>query len=105
MENTMKNIKPVIGTEEYEICGETVEIKKVSMGTIKAMQVKLQKITAKGEDEENIQDVMFLIIRSMVVDADTMTDKELMEFPMQELKDLMNKCLQVNGMGQVEGND
>ena len=109
-------------TKDYEFCGETIKIAKLSVRDvfdiekmskdlagspkeIKTPTVSNPMQVVEGLDSESVAGLNLLkkIICIAVVDASELTDEDWMGFPFDELQNLSQEIMDYSGMGANAG--
>ena len=81
-----------------------VEVKLLTVGDAKAIEVASKKINRKKEATTDDQmELLRLVIRLAVVGAEDISDEEFESFPITELSKLSETIM--NGESKSEGND
>lgn len=93
-------IKQERGTVKVRFLGTNVDVLKLNVEEIEAFQDKVSKLK---EEEKNGLALQRDIIRMGVVGADEMTDKELNQFPQDDLSRLAKEVLRLGGIADDEG--
>jgi hypothetical protein len=99
----MKHLVGKTLTEKVPFMGDEVEVKKLTVGQILAMQAMIVK-SNKTEGAESQIKLLRDIIKLSVVGSEELTDKEFETFPMSELNLLSEEIMRVSGLGGTEGN-
>lgn len=82
----MKNLKAKVVTKEYDLDGDVVEIRKMKMKQIKAIQ---SAVAAIDKDDEEFQILsVYEILRQGVIGAEDMTTEDFEEFNPKDLVEL-----------------
>jgi len=86
-------------TKQVKFMDDTVEIRVLTVGDIRAIEAKSKEQTEDGDQLE----ILRFVLRLAVVDAEDMTDEDFDGFPVSELTKLSEEIMSVsNGdMGNV----
>jgi len=85
-------------TKPVTFMGEEVEIGKLSVRTVMAIQAEARK----AKEDENGMTMLRMVIKSSVPDAEELTDDDFESFPMDELGALSNEILKFSGINSEE---
>lgn len=92
------NIKDLIGkkmTKEVAFMGQKVNINKLSVENVEAIQEQAKEIEA---DPSKGFDVLKTVIRASVEGGAELTDEDFKGFPMDELSTLSNSIMAFSGI-------
>jgi hypothetical protein len=99
----MKHLVGKTLTEKVAFMGDEVEVKKLTVGQILAMQAMINKSGKSNASDAQIK-LLRDIIKLSVVGSEDLTDEEFESFPMSELNILSEEIMRVSGLGGSEGN-
>lgn len=83
--------------------GDEVEIKKLSVNEVFAVQALVKKLN-KSKNEDDQITLLRDVIRISVIGASEVTDEDFNTFPVSELSELTEEILSFSGMSNNEGN-
>jgi len=99
----MKHLVGKTLTEKVAFMGDEVEVKKLTVGQILAMQAMINKSGKSNASDAQIK-LLRDIIKLSVIGSEDLTDEEFESFPMSELNILSEEIMRVSGLGGSEGN-
>jgi hypothetical protein len=97
------SIKTMVGkklSKSVKFMGEDVTISKLSVAEVVSIQEKAKAIAG---DETQGFEVLKVVIRSSVEDAQDLSDEDFDGFPMDELSKLSNAIMLFSGIGGEQG--
>jgi len=100
----MKHLVGKAITEKVPFMGDEVEVKKLTVGEILALQKVIAKV---GNSEDAAKQIGLLreIIKVAVLGADELSDEDFDTFPIEELNKLSTAVMNTSGLGGgIEGN-
>lgn len=97
----MKHLVGKVITEKVDFMGEQVDVKKLSVSQVLAIQKLIQKAQNK-KDEYNDVSLIQDVIRMSVIGAEEITDKEFEDFPVGELTQLSESIMSLAGLGATD---
>jgi hypothetical protein len=100
----MKHLVGKTITEKVPFMGDKVEVKKLTVGEILALQEVITKV-GDSTDAKAQLGLLRDIIKVAVIGADELSDEDFDTFPIEELNKLSNKVMELSGLGgNTEGN-
>jgi hypothetical protein len=100
----MKHLVGKTITEKVPFMGDKVEVKKLTVGEILALQEVITKV-GDSTDAKAQLGLLRDIIKVAVIGADELSDEDFDTFPIEELNKLSNKVMELSGLGgNSEGN-
>jgi len=94
----MKNLVGKVITQKTPFMGDEVEVRKLTVGQVIAMQDIIARANKVKGAEGQIK-LLRDIIRISVVGADELTDEDFSTFPISELNQLSEAILSISGLG------
>ncbi len=89
-------------SKNYKFIGSDITIQKLTVGEVKAIQDKAKELEAsKSEDDDGLE-ILELVIKSSVVDAEGLTRSDFEAWPMDELNLLSNAIMAYSGFSGSE---
>jgi len=99
----MKHLVGKSLTEKVPFMGDEVEVKKLTVGQVLALQ-KVINLAADSKDDSAQLRLLCDIIKIAVVGAEKLTDEDFNTFPVSELTVLSEHIMRLSGLGGTEGN-
>jgi hypothetical protein len=100
----MKHLVGKTITDKVPFMGDKVEVKKLTVGEILALQEVITKV-GDSTDAKAQLGLLRDIIKVAVIGADELSDDDFDTFPIEELNRLSNKVMELSGLaGGTEGN-
>ena len=96
------NIKNLVGkrvSKNVKFMNEDIKINKLSVAEVMNIQEKAKLIT---EDSEDALVILRTVVRSSVEEAESLSDDDFKQFPMDELSKLSNEIMKFSGIGEQE---
>jgi hypothetical protein len=94
----MKHLVGKTITEKVPFMGDKVEVKKLTVGEILALQEVITKV-GDSTDAKAQLGLLRDIIKVAVIGADELSDEDFDTFPIEELNKLSNKVMELSGLG------
>ncbi len=97
------SIKNLVGkrmSKKIKFMGEEVEISKLSVSEVMAIQEKA-KVVEEGQDEGF--NILKLVVSSAVTGGSDLSDDDFSAFPMDELSKLSDEIMKFSGLGKDQG--
>ena len=99
----MKQFVGKVHTSKVPFMDGEVEIKKLTVGDVKAIEAKTKEIQAREEEDQDQLEILRFVMRRSVVGAEDLTDEEFEGFPISELTSLSEKVMGI-APAEKEGN-
>lgn len=88
-------------TKKYKFITLDIELTKLSVSDVLAIQEEAKAITEQADDAANIR-LMLNVIRKGVAEMKDMSDAELLDLPMDELSALSAEIMKFSGLGKAQ---
>jgi hypothetical protein len=93
----MKNLVGKSMTKKVKFLNEEVTIKKLTVAQV----LDIQELSKAATGDDSSMDILAFVVMNAVEGAETLTNDELKQFPLEELSRLSNDILVFSGLGNV----
>lgn len=102
MTETINRFKKAKVTKSVKFMAEDIDIVKLTVNQVIAIQELSKKIDSENSDTDNIS-VLSQVIRFGAPELASLNQEEMNDFPMEELVNLSNAIMSYSGLGDKKG--